>query len=148
MLAAACTAVPNLQAPKATVAAVRFDGLAGIEARFAVIVEVVNPNDREIAIEAIEADLTIESIPVGVARLATPLRLPALGRATGTLEVRAAWTEALRAFAAGARRIRGEGGTPGLRYAVTGVATLTGGGTIPFSRTGEFNVPAGTTPRP
>ena len=144
----ACSAVPSLQAPKATVAAVRFDRVTGIEARFAVLVDLVNPNDREIAIDSIEADLTIESVAVGTARLASPLRLPALGEATATLDVRAAWAEALRAFATGARRTRGEGGTPALRYAVSGFATLAGGGTIPFSRAGEFVVPAGTTPRP
>jgi LEA14-like dessication related protein len=148
MFLAACTAVPSLQAPKASVAAVRLDRLTGIEARFAVLVDLVNPNDREIAVDAIEADLTIESIAVGTARLASPLRLPALGEATATLDVRAAWAEALRAFATGARRTRVEGGTAALRYAVTGFATLAGGGTIPFSRTGEFVVPAGTTPRP
>jgi LEA14-like dessication related protein len=148
LLLAACTAVPSLQAPKATVAAVRFDRLTGIEARFAVLVDLVNPNDREIAIDTIEADLSIESIPVGTARLATPLRLPAQGEATATLDVRAAWAEALRAFATGARRTRIEGGTPALRYAVTGFATLTGGGTIPFSRPGQFVVPAAPTPRP
>ena len=102
-------AVPSLEAPKATVSAVRLDRLTATEARFAVLVDLVNPNDREIAVDTIEADLAIESIAIGTARLAAPLRLPARGEATATLDVRAAWAEALRAFAAGARRTRGEG---------------------------------------
>ena len=149
VLLAGCSAVPQLAAPKATVAAVRLDRVTGTEARFAVLVDLVNPNDREIAVDAIEADLSIESIAVGKTRLASPLRLPAHGTAQATLEVRATWAEALRAVATAARRARTEGSaTTGMRYAVAGQATLTGGGTIPFSRSGEFALPAGAPPRP
>jgi LEA14-like dessication related protein len=131
------------------VAAVRLDALTGAEARFAVLVDLVNPNARAIAVHAIDAELTIESIAVGSARLADAVRLPPRGEATAILEVRTSWANALRALATGARRTRGEpNANAGLRYAVTGSAALEGGRTIPFSRSGEFSVSAGASPRP
>ena len=57
VLLAGCTAVPQLAAPKATVVAVRLDRVTATEARFAVLVDLANPNDREIAVDAIEAEI-------------------------------------------------------------------------------------------
>jgi LEA14-like dessication related protein len=149
LLLAGCAAIPMLESPKATVAAVRLDALTGVEARFAVLVDLVNPNDRAIAVDAIDAELTIEAIAVGSARLVGAVQLPPRGETTATLEVRTSWAHALRAFATGARRTRGEANAyAGLRYAVTGSAALDGGRTIPFSRSGEFSVSAGASPRP
>ena len=135
--------MPSLRAPEVAVVAVRFDRLSGTAAHFTVVLDLVNRNDREIAVDTIEAELAIEALAVGTARLAAPLRLPAGGQARASLDVQAGWAAALRAIAASARRADTDGAAHGVRYAVTGLATLMDGGTVPFSRAGEFALPAG-----
>jgi LEA14-like dessication related protein len=108
----------------------------------------VNPNERALSVDAIDADLRIEDVAVGTAHLAEPVRLPAHGATTAALTVRAGWAATLRAAAEIARRAEaGNGAVPTVRYAVSGVATLDAGGTLPFSRSGEFAWPrAGSSP--
>jgi Late embryogenesis abundant protein len=137
ILLAGCAAVPRIDAPRIAVVGVRFDGFDGMEARFALLVDLTNAGERELAVDAIAANLTIETVDVGTARLGAPVRVPPRGETPAVLEVRAAWAAALRAAALAARHAR-ETGASGARYAVTGTATLPGGGTVPFSRSGEF----------
>ncbi len=137
LLLAGCAAMPRLDAPKVTVTGVRFDGFDGMEGRFAVLIDLANTGERELAVNAITANLTVETVDVGMARLAEPVRVPPGGDTPAVLEVRAAWAAVLRAAALAARRAR-ETGASGVRYAVTGTVTLPGGGTVPFSRSGEF----------
>jgi hypothetical protein len=65
------------------------DAFAGGEARFDVMLRLTNPNARELAVDAVDASVTIDDVPVGTATLREPLRLPANGFATATLEARA-----------------------------------------------------------
>jgi LEA14-like dessication related protein len=138
MLVAACAATPRLEAPKVSVDRVRIDRITNAEAQFTVVMNLVNPNARALAVDAIDADLRIEDVAVGTAHLAEPVRLPAHGEATAALTVRAGWAATLRAAAEIARRAEAGNGAPTVRYAVTGIATLDAGGTLPFSRSGEF----------
>jgi len=146
-LLAACATVPRLEAPKVSVERVRVDRWTGVDAQFTVILNVANPNDREIVIDAIDADVRIEDVAVGMAHLAAPVRLPARGETSASLTARAGLAGALRAAAEIARRAEAAGGTLApLRYAVTGTAMIDGGRTIPFARSGEIAWPrsAGT----
>ena len=98
-----------------------------------------NPNDREIAVDAIDADMRLEDVGVGTAHLAAPLRVPSRGDATASLVAIADWAGLFKAVSDVARRADSQSGTrPRIRYAVSGVVTLDGGRTIPFSRAGEF----------
>jgi len=112
-LLASCAAAPRLVAPRVAVDSVRLDRIAGGEARFDVVLLLTNPNARELSVETIDANVTVDDVPVGTATLKEPLRLQANGDATATLQV---------------------------RYAVSGNATVEGGYVIPFARSGEFRL--------
>ncbi len=141
-LLGACATAPRLAAPSVAVERVRVDRLTVADARFTVFVAVANPNDREIAVDTIDADVRIEDVAVGTARLAAPVRLPAHGAATAELSARAGVSAALTAAAEIARRAAAaDGAPPPVRYAVSGTATIDGGRTIPFARSGEIAWP-------
>jgi LEA14-like dessication related protein len=152
---AACADTPRLEAPRVSVESVRLERITGTEARFDVNLNLSNPNAREIAVDAIDANVTIDDLPVGSATLKSPLRLPASGSATTTLQARAGLSAVLRIAADFAQRAQEqrekEGGTGqamSVRYSVSGTATLDGGWSIPFSRSGEFRIGApATVPR-
>jgi len=105
-LLAACGDAPRVVAPSVTVNSVRLDRITGTEARFDVTLNLRNPNAREIAIDAIDASVTIDDVPVGTATLKEPLRLPANGDATATLQARAGLAAALGIAADFAQRAR------------------------------------------
>jgi LEA14-like dessication related protein len=147
-LLAACATLPRLAAPKVTVDRVRVDRLTPLDAQFTVVVTVSNPNDRAVAVDAIEAELRIEDVLVGTARLATPVRLAPLADSTASLAARATLADALQAAAAVARRAETTTAPlSAVRYAVSGRATVDGGQVIPFSRSGEIPWPRNGTPR-
>ena len=142
-LLVSCAAGPRLVAPRVAVDSVRLDRIAGGEARFDVMLRLTNPNPRELAVEAIDASVTIDDVPVGTATLKEPLRLPANGDATATLQARAGLAAVLRLAADFAQRAQEQKqtGQPTLvRYSVSGNATVQGGYSIPFSRSGEFRI--------
>jgi LEA14-like dessication related protein len=143
LLLASCAAAPRLVTPRVAVDSVRLDRITGGEARFDVILRLDNPNPRELAVDAIYATVTIDDVPVGNAILKGPLRLPASGEATATLQARAGLAAVLRLaadFAQRAQEQKGTGQPTQVRYAVSGSATVQGGYAIPFSRSGEFRI--------
>ena len=140
---AACAETPRLSAPRVTVDSVRVERITGAEASFLVTLNLTNPNAREIAVDAIEANVSIEDVSVGSATLTAPLNLPASGEATATLQARAGIAAALGIAADLAQRAqeqRASGQPTRVRYAVSGTATLEGGVPIPFSRSGDFRI--------
>lgn len=146
---AACADAPRLDAPRVAVDSVRLERITGTEASFVVVLKLNNPNAREIAVDAIDASVTIEDVPVGSATLKGPLRLPASGDAMATLQARAGLAAVLRISADIAQRAqeqKGSGQPTRVRYAVSGTATLEGGWPIPFSRIGEFRIGAAASP--
>ena len=145
---AACADAPRIAAPRVTVDNVRMERITAAEATFEVTLLLANPNAREIAVSAVDANLTIEDVPVGNATLVSPLRLPANGEATATLQARAGISAVLRVAAEMSQRAQEQkaaGQGTRIRYAVSGTATLDGGMPIPFSRSGDFRLggPAG-----
>ena len=142
---AACADAPRLVAPQVAVDSVRLERITGTEARFDVTLRLRNPNAREIAVDAIDANVTVDDVPVGNATLKDPLRLPANGEATANLQARAGLSAVLRVaadFAQRAQEQKGTGMPTQVRYAVSGTAILEGGWSIPFSRNGEFRIGA------
>jgi hypothetical protein len=140
---AACAGTPRLSVPRVAVESVRLERITGTEATFVVTLNLANPNAREIAVDAIEANLTIDDVPVGSATLKAPLRLPANAEATATLQARAGIAAALGLAADLAQRAqeqRATGAPTQVRYAVFGTATLDSGWAVPFSRSGEFRI--------
>ncbi len=145
----ACAEAPRIAAPRVAVESVRLERITGTEATFDVVLSLSNPNAREISVTSIDANLTIEDVPVGSATLVAPLRLRANGETTAAVQARAGIAAVLRVVAEisqRAREQRGTGQPVRLRYAVSGTAMLEGGWTIPFSRNAEFlvNAPATT----
>jgi hypothetical protein len=99
-----------------------------------------NPNDRDIAVDAIDASLAVEGT-VGSAVLVAPVRLLQRGEAGATLDARASLDAMARIaaqIALHADERRAEPAGPFVRYTISGVATLEGGMAVPFSRNGEF----------
>ena len=140
---AACATTGPLDPPRITVSDVTLDYFTAADAKFTVQVKLENPNFREVAVDAMSAELRIESIPIGTASLAAPVRLPARGEATASVIAAADLVSSLRASAQIARRLREEKlPAPIVRYAVNGSATLEGGRVVPFSRSGEFKLGA------
>ena len=147
-LLAACADAPRMAAPRVTVDGVRLERFTSAEATFEVTLSLANPNTRDIAVNAVDANLTIEEVPVGNATLVSPLRVPANGEATAILRARAGISAVLRVAAEMSQRAqeqRAAGQGTRIRYAVSGNATLDDGFPVPFSRSGEFRlgVPVG-----
>lgn len=141
LLVAACATTTSLEPPKVTVSAVTIDAFTAADGRFTVQLLIANPNFREIAIDAIAAELRVEDIAIGTAKLAAPVRLPPRGETTATIDARADLVGSLRASGAIARRLSAQDPRgASVRYGVTGTATLQGGGVIPFSRSGEYTL--------
>ena len=127
---------------------VTIDSFTAADAKFTVQVTLANPNFREVAVDAMSAELRIENIAIGTASLAAPVRLPARGEATASVVAAADLVSSLRASAEIARRLREEKlSAPIVRYAVNGSVTIEGGRVVPFSRAGEFKLGATAPPR-
>jgi len=132
--ASACSLVPTLQPPVVTVAAVRVDRVGGGRADATVVLNVANPNAIDLGVAAAEASLKLEDVAFGVARLRSPLTVPANGSAVAELAIETDLASMLNVAAALARRLQD---APNVRYAVTGTATLANGQSVPFARSGE-----------
>ena len=142
-LLAACAGVPKLAPPSVAVSSVTVNRASAGFAGFAVVLSLANPNDRDIAVDAIDAALTIEGVPIGSAVLAAPVRLPARGEAGATLDTRASLDAMARVaaqIALQADERRADPAGPVVRYTISGVATLEGGLAIPFSHSGEIQL--------
>ena len=133
----ACATQPRLEPPIVALERVEIDW-QGSGPRFAVTLALINPNDREIAAQAVDAQLRLEDAVVGNARLAAPLRLPPNGRSTASLVALVDPTAMMTAVFGFIARGGDKGASPKVRYGVSGTVTLDNGAIIPFSRSGEF----------
>jgi LEA14-like dessication related protein len=140
MLAACAALGPRIDPPIVSVVDVRLDRIESASAWFVASVELRNPNTRELAVDALDATLTIEGEPVASAALAAPVRVPASGTASAELVARTGVDAILRAVGSAMRRLgrdRSPGPSPSLRYAIEGRARLSNGFEVPFRRSGE-----------
>jgi LEA14-like dessication related protein len=147
-VASCATFGPRLAPPTVTVNDVALESLDGLQARFVAAVTLANPNDREVAVDALDATLSIEGEPVATANLVAPVTLPANGTADARIVARTGIDAILRAVAAAMRRLGTPGAplttSPALHYVIEGTARFGGGLRVPFRRSGEL----GPEPRP
>ena len=98
LLAGACASFgPRIAPPTVTVNDVRLDRIEGTSAWFVAAVTLDNPNDRELAVAALDATLTIEGEAVATAALAAPVTLPARGTAPAEIAAQTGVDAILRA---------------------------------------------------
>jgi len=132
---------PRITPPTVTVNDVRLDRLEGATAYFVAAVTLDNPNDRELAVESLDATLTIEGEAVATAALTAPVALPARGTAPAEITARTGVDAILRAVASAMQRF-GTGAavapSPSLRYTLEGRAKLANGLQVPFRRVGDL----------
>ncbi|MFO1399414.1 MAG: LEA type 2 family protein [Burkholderiales bacterium] len=139
---AAASALPARADPSVAVESVRIDRITSAEADFAVTLTVTNPDANELSMDDARAEVKVEDVNVGRAKLTEPLRVPAGGQGVARLVAHADWNATLRAALAAAKRAEAQpAADPTVRYAVSGVAFVFGGLPVPFSRTGEFTWP-------
>ena len=136
------------QSPTVTVETVRIERITSAEADFAVTLQVTNPDRNELSMDDARAELKVEDVNIGRAKLTEPLRVPPGGQATARLVVHADWNATLRAALAAAKRAEAQpNADPTVRYSVSGTAYIFGGLPVPFTRTGEFTWPRNITIR-
>jgi hypothetical protein len=142
LMLAACASVAVRNPPHIDVTAVALDHVAGPDAYFTVDLAVTNRVDQPIAIDTLDATLSIEGERVAQATLANgPVRLAANGTASAQMTAHTGMDAILRAVAAAMRRdatLLAPGARPVLHYALEGSATIAGGGRFPFSKRGEL----------
>ena len=150
LVVAACANFgPRVDPPKVNVVDVRLDRLEGADAWFVASVTLDNPNDREIAVEALDATLAIEGEVVATAGLTAPVTLPAKGTGSAEIAARTGVDAILRAVGNAMRRIgsgTAPGNSPSLHYALEGQAKLANGLQVPFRRTGELGTKPARSP--
>jgi LEA14-like dessication related protein len=138
---AGCAAFgPHIEAPRVSVVSVRLDRIQGPDAWFVASVELANPNPRTIAVDAIDANLSIEDQTVATASLTAPVEIAANGTASAEVAARTGMDAVLHAVANAMRRMSGAapGSPTTLRYEISGTARLAGGLQVPFRRSGEL----------
>jgi LEA14-like dessication related protein len=146
---AACATLPLAHPPKIDVVGVGLDRVVGPDAYFSVVVSVSNPDDREVAIDALDATLSIEGQKIAQAELKTPVRVPAHASATAELTAHAGMDAVLLAVAKAMQLgMRGgpTGSVPSLHYAIDGRARVNGGASVPFSKSGDVGKQAPKAP--
>lgn len=140
MLVAACASLPLAHPPRVDVVGVSLDRVVGSDAYFSVAVSVSNPDDREVAIDALEATLSIEGQKIAQAELKTPVHVPAHASATAEMTAHAGMDAVLLAVAKAMQiGMRGgpAGAAPSLHYAIEGRARVAGSAPVPFSKSGD-----------
>jgi len=129
---AACASVPaRLVAPQVRAAEVRVVVLDFPRVRLALDLTVHNPNDRAIALEALDVALHVEGRPVARTSLASPVTLAAGTATSVALDASGHLGEVL----AGVARSMDRGGKA-LHYEIAGTARLSDGSQFPFRRGG------------
>jgi hypothetical protein len=142
ILLAACASLgPRIAPPKVSVDEVRLARIDGADAWFEASVTLTNPNAREVAVDGLDAALTLEGERVATFALAAPVVLPPGGAVPARITARAGFDALLRGIAH-AMRAGAPGGAPMLRYEFTGDARLAGGLMVPFRRSGQLGTRA------
>lgn len=131
VLAAGCAA--PLQKPDVSLAGVDLIGLGLVEQRLLLKLNIRNPNDVDLPIEALSFDLEVNGRPFAKGATERPLVVPRL--AEGQLEVKALTRlgDLLRQVAAARKS-----GSEQFAYRVFGRVELAGYGSLPFDRSGQL----------
>lgn len=133
---AACAAMPGQDPLKVTLAGVEPLQGEGMEARFAVKLRVVNPNDSSIDFDGLALELFVRGMSLGAGASDTKGTIPRFGETVLTVPVTVSAIAMLRqvmSFAGGDRSK--------VTFSVNGKLGGVGFGGMRFSTQGEFELP-------
>lgn len=132
-LVASCAGIAQRPAaPRVEVAGLQGATLAGNALTLVVALKVTNPNPFPIAVDTLEADVTIEGTPAATGRLPAPVTLAAGGETRVDVETRAD----LQVLTGLLERILRRGR---LSYEITGFLVASDGRRLNFSKRGDLN---------
>ena len=134
VLATACASLgPKLEPPQVTLESLRILRIADARADLSLRLRLVNPNDFDLTIDAVELEVTLDGRPAANSRSVHVDKLPAGGEAridlAGRVDVTAVATALMTL-----------GSQLPVDYVVKGTATLPGGAVVPFARKGQIPV--------
>lgn len=137
ILAAGCASLSGLEPPEVRVTGLRSlpDHTSALEQRFAVELNVLNPNDREIAVDGVDFELQLNDRRLARGVSSNGFVLPALGEAKTTVVVATSLTDVLQQVLELSRERPDR-----LDYRIRGKLHLASGfiRTIPFDRSGTL----------
>ena len=137
ILAAACTATRSTieapEAPSVTVQSVRILSITDSKANLAFTLGLANPNDFELAVDAIACEVTLDGRPTASVHSIHMEPLPARGEAKVELAGRVD-------VAVVATSLMALGAQLPVAYTLKGTVTLRNGLALPFSRKGDIPV--------
>ena len=131
-----CAALPQKPLPpQVALDAVRVTRLTAADTRFTLTLAVQNPNAYDLAVNALDCDLSLEGEPVITGSLKAPTVLAASAATRVEIEARTTLRRRRRRARSHARRCNT------VHYEVKGAAVVQDGLRLPFARSGEL--PAG-----
>lgn len=131
---AACSGLPwNTLAPKVSVADVDIKRLGWMEQRFDVGLQVDNPNDFDLKIEALEFDLEVNGRPFAKGQSLTSALIPAASSAMLRVDARMQTGDLIQQI----KTLPGDAWQAGVPYRIKGrIKTDRSTNWLPFDRTG------------
>lgn len=140
LLAACAGAFRDAEPPEVALAGVGFGRPGLFEQELRVDLRVRNPNDFDLAVDALEFDLEVNDLPFAEGRTDRGFELDALGEAVVPVTVFVSTTDLME-------QVMRLGVEQRLEYQLTGSAELGDlfGYSLPFERTGELALPRLTT---
>jgi len=134
LFAIACTSArPKIDPPAVTLESVRILGIADAKANISLTLRVANPNNFDLAVDAVDFEVTLDGRTATSARSVRIEPLPAGGESKVELAGRVDVT-------AVAGALMTLGSQLPVEYVLKGSATMRDGTTLPFSRKGEIPV--------
>jgi LEA14-like dessication related protein len=135
--ASSCSLRPHYERPEVSVVGVQLRGGNLLHQNIAVTLHVENPNDRDLPVREVHADLSVEGQAVATGVSDAPFRVPAHGAADVAVTVTA---NLLRVAAQVANKMND--GTGLIGYEVVGAAEvdLTWVHSLPFRQSGSFSL--------
>lgn len=133
LLAAGCAGIHKLETPDVVVTAIRPLDATVLEQRFEVDLRIYNPNNRDLEIDGVDFELSVNGRRLARGAGATELLLPRLGEAQTSVRVSTTVFDI-------ARQVMAAGQSETLAYRLTGRIHLGSGlgGSLPFDRSGEL----------
>lgn len=135
LLAAACASVPiGLEAPQVSLSDVSLQGGGLFEQRIGLVLRVVNPNRRALAIDGMSFDVELNGKKFAHGVSDRAVTIPGLGEALIDVTAVTSLGDVLRQLGAfGEHR--------GVAYRLSGKVLMSGFGSLPFERKGEVSLP-------
>lgn len=135
LLTAGCASLPvGLDAPQVSLSDLSLQGGGLFEQRIGLVLRVVNPNRRELAIDGMSFELELNGKKFARGVSDRSLSIPGLGEALVDVSAVTSLGDVLRQLGSlGERR--------GIDYRLHGKVLMSGFGSLPFERKGELSLP-------